>query len=175
MKAGRERKHERVQAEYAVRFTREEWADRDVASHGLSVDVSPAGLAFRCSEKLDAGTLLRVTCAMLWGEESRPARVVYCNRMEGVNYRVGVALEVLNRAAGAHEPRGEKTCESYIDRFFTCAKGRSVQCPYSGNSFMQLARNLPKGNHSVSMVDFIKDTALLCLHCPSYAPMTEAD
>jgi hypothetical protein len=174
MTAGRERRHERVQAEYAVRVTREEWAGRDLASHGLSADVSPAGMAFHCSEKLDAGALLRVTCAMLWGEGAKPARVVYCNRTEGVNYRVGVSLEVEELAAGVRPPLREENHASYLDRFFTCVNGRSVQCPNSGNSFMQLARNLPEGNHSVSMVDFIKDAALLCLYCPAYAPMTEA-
>jgi hypothetical protein len=150
MKAGRERRHERARAEYAVRFTREEWASRDLASHGLT------------------------TCAMLWGEESRPARVVYCNKTEGTNYRVGVALEVREGERRAPGPRKEGKRASHLDKFFTCAKGNTVECPNSDNSFMRLARNLPEGNHSVSMVDFIKDAALLCLSCPSYAPVTEA-
>jgi hypothetical protein len=174
MKAGRERRHERARAEYAVRFTREEWASRDLASHGLTVDVSQAGMAFHCSERLDAGAFLRVTCAMLWGEESRPARVVYCNKTEGTNYRVGVALEVREGERRAPGPRKEEKRASHLDKFFTCAKGNTVECPNSDNSFMRLARNLPEGNHSVSMVDFIKDAALLCLSCPSYAPVTEA-
>jgi hypothetical protein len=62
------------------------------SAKGISINISPSGLSFYTHKRLEEGSSLSVSGPDLWAAP-REGAVVWCSRIIGGLYRVGMALQ----------------------------------------------------------------------------------